>query len=153
MEPTLLVVDGANVVGARPADRWWRDRAGAARRLHARLAAAVATGRLPGPVLLVLEGAARAGVPAQDDGAVQVAHAASAGDEEIVARVGAGARRTAVTVVTADRALAARVRAVGAAVVGPGWLWDRIGEDRLAEDRPTEVRPGGRPGRPRPDRR
>lgn len=125
----MLVVDGANVVGARPAERWWRDRAGSARRLHARLAAAVATGRLPGPVLLVLEGAARAGVPAQDDGAVQVVHAAGAGDEEIAARAGAGTGRTAVTVVTADRALAARVRAVGAAVVGPGWLWDRLAEE------------------------
>ena len=32
----LLVVDGANVVGSRP-DGWWKDRAGAARRLHERL--------------------------------------------------------------------------------------------------------------------
>ncbi|GAA4129287.1 hypothetical protein GCM10022215_41650 [Nocardioides fonticola] len=30
---SVLVVDGANVVGAR-ADGWWKDRAGAARRLH-----------------------------------------------------------------------------------------------------------------------
>ena len=29
----VLVVDGANVVGSRP-DGWWKDRAGAARRLH-----------------------------------------------------------------------------------------------------------------------
>ena len=36
---TVLVVDGANVVGARP-DGWWRDRAGAAARLHGRLATA-----------------------------------------------------------------------------------------------------------------
>ena len=34
--PSLLVVDGANVVGATP-DGWWKDRAGAARRLHERL--------------------------------------------------------------------------------------------------------------------
>jgi len=32
-------VDGANVVGSRP-DGWWRDRPGAARRLHHRLAVA-----------------------------------------------------------------------------------------------------------------
>ena len=30
-----LVVDGMNVIGSRP-DGWWRDRAGASRRLHAR---------------------------------------------------------------------------------------------------------------------
>ena len=29
----MLIVDGANVVGSRP-DGWWRDRAGAAHRLH-----------------------------------------------------------------------------------------------------------------------
>ena len=33
---TVLVVDAANVVGSRP-DGWWRDRPGAARRLHERL--------------------------------------------------------------------------------------------------------------------
>ena len=37
-EPDLtLIVDGANVVGSRP-DGWWRDRAGAAVRLHDELA-------------------------------------------------------------------------------------------------------------------
>ena len=29
----VLIVDGANVVGSRP-NGWWRDRAGAAERLH-----------------------------------------------------------------------------------------------------------------------
>ena len=32
----VLVIDGANVVGSRP-DGWWRDRAGAAARLHDQL--------------------------------------------------------------------------------------------------------------------
>ena len=32
-----IIVDGANVVGSRP-DGWWRDRAGAAVRLHDNLA-------------------------------------------------------------------------------------------------------------------
>ena len=53
----VLVVDGANVVGARP-DGWWKDRAGAARRLHERLV----TADLDGDIVLVLEGAAKAGV-------------------------------------------------------------------------------------------
>ena len=38
----VLIVDGANVVGSRP-DGWWRDRAGAARRLQEQLS----TGALP----------------------------------------------------------------------------------------------------------
>jgi hypothetical protein len=60
---TALVVDAANVVGSRP-DGWWRDRAGAAARLVSALAEALATGALDGPVVVVLEGAARAGAPA-----------------------------------------------------------------------------------------
>jgi len=35
----VLIVDGANVVGSRP-DGWWRDRAGAAHRLHDQLSTA-----------------------------------------------------------------------------------------------------------------
>jgi hypothetical protein len=35
----VLVVDGANVVGSRPTG-WWRDRAGAAERLHHAIATA-----------------------------------------------------------------------------------------------------------------
>jgi rRNA-processing protein FCF1 len=78
-----VIVDGANVVGSRP-DGWWRDRAGAAVRLHdelAKLAVRGAAGipaeqlatdgdRGPGSpgavtvaVVLVLEGAARAAGP------------------------------------------------------------------------------------------
>ncbi|MFC7657917.1 hypothetical protein ACFQV8_17970 [Pseudonocardia benzenivorans] len=56
---TVLVVDGANVVGSRP-DGWWRDRAGAAARLATRLGAASAAGLLdplgaPSRVVLVVE--------------------------------------------------------------------------------------------------
>ncbi len=68
-----IVVDVANVMGSRP-DGWWRDRAGAAVRLHAQIARLAASGRtiLPGgdhppeagapAFVLVLEGAARAAV-------------------------------------------------------------------------------------------
>ncbi|HYN28856.1 MAG TPA: hypothetical protein VES95_03160, partial [Dermatophilaceae bacterium] len=67
----VLVVDGANVVGSRP-DGWWKDRAGAARRLLEQCAAA----HLPaGEVVLVLEGAARRGPPAGEGGGVVVVHA------------------------------------------------------------------------------
>jgi predicted RNA-binding protein with PIN domain len=122
-----LVVDGANVVGSRP-DGWWRDRAGAAARLHGRLAAAQADGLLGAHrVVLVLEGRARAGVAAGTASTVEVVHAAGEGDDEVVRRAAAAVRDGASTsVVTADRGLAARVTEAGAAVVGPGWLLDHL---------------------------
>ena len=54
----LLVVDAANVVGSRP-DGWWKDRPGAAQRLHERLLVADMSFD---EVVLVLEGAAKGGV-------------------------------------------------------------------------------------------
>lgn len=119
----MLVVDAANVVGSRP-DGWWRDRAGAAGRLVDRLRHAVVAGVLAPPVVVVLEGAARAGVVegAADD--VTVVHAAGSGDDRIVEI--AAAAQDDVQVVSADRALGARVRAVGGDVVGPSWLLSRL---------------------------
>jgi hypothetical protein len=121
---TVLVVDAANVVGARP-DGWWKDRAGAARRLHE----ALLTAPVPHDVVvLVLEGGAKAGVRPGRDAHVRVVHAARDGDTEIAkqAREAAEAGRE-VTVVTADRALAANVAGV-ARVSGPSWLWDVLEE-------------------------
>src|SRR4029077_5636567 len=43
-QPVTIVVDVANVMGSRP-DGWWRDRAGAAVRLHAEIARLAAGGR------------------------------------------------------------------------------------------------------------
>lgn len=119
----LLVVDGANVVGSRP-DGWWKDRAGAARRLHEQLVLA----DVDGDVVLVLEGEAKAGVRPGRDGHVTVVHAPQDGDSEIVrqAHKAADAGRQ-VTVVTADRLLAARVAKAGS-TVGPSWLLERLGE-------------------------
>lgn len=121
MGDRLLLVDAANVIGSRP-DGWWRDRAGAAGRLVAGLRAAVADGRLAPPVLVVLEGAARAGVPEADEGGVRVAHAPRSGDDALVAA--AAASDLPAVLVTADRGLRARVEAGGATSVGPGWLLD-----------------------------
>jgi hypothetical protein len=122
---TVLVVDGANVVGARP-DGWWKDRAGAARRLHERLAIADLDPEIT-DIVLVLEGEAKAGVRAGRDGHVTVVHAPQDGDSEIVRQAhkatDAGHK---VTVVTADRLLAARVAKAGP-TVGPTWLLDRLG--------------------------
>lgn len=119
----MLLVDAANVVGSRP-DGWWRDRAGAAARLVARLRDAVEAGAVAEPVVVVLEGAARPGAPAKDDGGVRVVHASGSGDDALV-ELAAGAQDQ-VTLVSADRALGERVRALGAQVVGPGRLLDRL---------------------------
>jgi hypothetical protein len=122
----VLLVDAANVVGSRPTG-WWRDRAGAAADFVERVRDASAASGLPRPVVVVLEGQARHGTPEADSDGVVVVHAAGEGDDTIVAL--AGASSAPVVVVSADRALGERCRAVGADVVGPSWLWDRL--DRL----------------------
>lgn len=77
---TVMVVDGANVVGSRP-DGWWKDRAGAARRLHEALLVA----DLPhDKIVLVLEGQAKGGVRAGKDAHVRTVHAPKDGDAAIV---------------------------------------------------------------------
>lgn len=121
----VLIVDAANVVGSRP-DGWWRDRPRAAARLVDQVRAALDGGRLSPPVVLVLEGAARAGAPEDEAGGLRVVHAPGEGDETLVQLAAAGAGEEPVTVVSADRALAARLRGVGAEVVGPRWLLDRL---------------------------
>jgi predicted RNA-binding protein with PIN domain len=118
---SVLVVDGANVVGSVP-DGWWKDRAGAARRLHERLLVADTA---YDEIVLVLEGQAKSGVRAGRDGHVRTVHAARDGDSEIRAQ----ARRATeagdhVLVVTADRMLAANV--APAQVLSPSWLLDRL---------------------------
>ncbi len=118
----VLVVDGANVVGSRP-DGWWRDRAGAAERLHRAIASADLA---YDAVVLVLEGAARGGRPAGEHGTVTTVHAPGSGDDEIVDQVRSHvARGATVLVVTADRGLRERVTAAGGSCVGPSWLLDR----------------------------
>ena len=139
-----IVVDVANVMGSRP-DGWWRDRAGAAVRLHDQIVRLAASGRaiLPADAgstsddaerpgfVLVLEGAANAAVarmPPQESGApgpprpgeVRVVQARGSGDDAIVAVVRELPGRR--VVVTADRELRARCVAAGAEILGPGWL-------------------------------
>jgi 8-oxo-dGTP diphosphatase len=144
--PATIVVDVANVMGSRP-DGWWRDRAGAAVRLHAELVALAASGRpvLPGEneppeFVMVVEGAARPAVTriaesgesgeageageSGEAGAagdrVRVVRADGSGDDAIVALVRETPGRR--LVVTADRELRRRCEAAGAEVAGPGWL-------------------------------
>jgi predicted RNA-binding protein with PIN domain len=119
----VLVVDGANVVGATP-DGWWKDRAGAARRLHERLLVAAPP---YDEVVLVLEGRAKGGAPAGRDLHVRTVHASRDGDRAVVEAVreavGSGER---VTVVTADRAFRGQVEHLGASVMSPTWLLDQL---------------------------
>lgn len=120
----LLLVDAANVVGSRP-DGWWRDRAGAARRFVGELRTAVRSGALDPPVVVVLEGAARAGADELDADGVRVVHAAGSGDDTLVALAAAAGRPA--TLVTADRALCRR--APGVKVRGPSWLLAHLRPD------------------------
>jgi 8-oxo-dGTP diphosphatase len=125
-----VIVDAANVVGSRP-DGWWKDRAGAAARLLAELAARAREG-VAGESLglaehrwhprweAVLEGAAR---EAADEAGVDVVRAEGHGDDAIVARAEAAVRAgERVTVVTSDRALAARAADAGATARSVSWL-------------------------------
>jgi hypothetical protein len=119
---TVLVVDAANVVGSRP-DGWWKDRAGAARRLHEQLMVADTSYDV---VVLVLEGAAKGGVGAGRDAHVRTVHAPGSGDDTIVAQARAASERgDRVSVVTADRLLKARVAAY-ADIQSPTWLLEQI---------------------------
>jgi len=111
--PATIIVDVANVMGSRP-DGWWRDRAGAAVRLHADIAALAArstalaaSGR---PVLpdepdppcfvMVLEGAARAAAARIDTSRTDTAQIDTARTDTDAARICAEDGR--VRVVQAD---------------------------------------------------
>ncbi len=120
---SALVVDGANVVGSRP-DGWWRDRAGAAARLHGRLAVADTS---YDEIVLVLEGQAKAGVPRGKDAHLRTVHAARDGDQAITDEARTLRERgDDVVVITADRGLQLRVEALGCRTMSPSWLLDLI---------------------------
>jgi predicted RNA-binding protein with PIN domain len=112
------VVDGMNVIGSRP-DGWWRDRAGARRRLVSELAllvdedvevTVVFDGR-PGPG--EVDAAAAAGITARF-----APGGPNAADRAIVELLASFADPLPVTVVTSDAALADSVRRAGVAVEG-----------------------------------
>ncbi len=144
-----MVVDAANVMGSRP-DGWWRDRAGAARRLVGQIEALAEAGLASGDLakvagadglaaldwwfprfVVVLEGAAAVPAPAlsapqSSEPAMTLVRAVGSGDDEIVRQAATlpGSR----LVVTADRELRARCEAAGASVTGPRWLLAHIEE-------------------------
>jgi hypothetical protein len=129
-----IIVDVANVMGAR-ADGWWRDRAGAAARLCADVAALAGRDRADRDRaghdderhwVMVLEGRARAAAadPALNlmDSVPRVSLVlARASGDDTMARIAAELGEYC-TVVTADRELRRRCERAGAGVVGPRWL-------------------------------
>lgn len=119
-----MLVDVANVMGARP-DGWWRDRMAGAQRVIDALEHLVGTTGGPQRELLtliqpVVEGAARGATSGHP--AVITVSASTA--DEVIAEMAAPDD----LVVTADRELRSRVGNRGAQVVGPGWLWERLDE-------------------------
>jgi predicted RNA-binding protein with PIN domain len=114
------LVDGMNVIGARP-DGWWRDLDGAVVRLARSLALWRAAERIEATV--VFDGGEPSELTDADLGDLDVAFAGRgrSADDEIVRRTGTDSEPASLTVVTSDRALADRVRAAGAGkVVGAG---------------------------------
>ena len=113
----ILIVDGNNVIGARP-DGWWRDRPAAVRRLLAQLQ------RLGEPITLVLD-VPQGDLPPGGHGSVTVVYATRRGRDAADDRI-----RELVTpgdsVVTSDRALRADLERAGASVIGAGTFLARI---------------------------
>nr|SBO91292.1 NTP pyrophosphohydrolase [Nonomuraea gerenzanensis] len=128
IRPETVVLDVANIVGARAERGWWNDRLGAATRLLREVSGL----RLAHPVLAqwyprmvaVVEGAARS-APAVEG--VQVVAATGSGDDAIVDVVRRAKPWERMLVVTADRALKERVARLGAETVGPKWLLAQLG--------------------------
>jgi len=124
---TVVVVDVANVMGAR-ADGWWRDRAGAAARLCQEVSELAARGvpDLPdAEFVLVLEGRSRGAASLLNVlyHSVRVIRAPGSGDDAIVTEASSLVTSGAsCLVVTADRELRRRCEAEGATIVGPTWL-------------------------------
>ncbi|HEY7102841.1 MAG TPA: NUDIX hydrolase [Mycobacteriales bacterium] len=136
--PLRVVVDAANVVGARGrGDGWWRDRAGATARLLDALVPVERDGLTPADlppgvdagcldlllprIVVVVEGAARAVLDSGGRWPVELVAAPGSGDDMLV-EVAANGAGDQVLVVTADRGLRTRLDEVGAGWVGPSWL-------------------------------
>jgi predicted RNA-binding protein with PIN domain len=117
------LVDGMNVIGARP-DGWWRDRRGAMRSLTELLDDFAEESA--DEVAVVFDGRRFEIQPR----AIEVAFAAGPGpnaaDRVIAERVEADPDPGTITVVTSDHALAERVRAAGASVAGAGAFRRRL---------------------------
>ncbi|MBW3574961.1 MAG: NYN domain-containing protein [Actinobacteria bacterium] len=119
---TRWLVDGCNVVGARP-DGWWRDRPGACQRLVDQLE--VFARNSGARVTVVFDGLP---LPPGTGTSVEVVAAPSA-DDRMVELAALDPDPSSITAVTSDRQLAARLRAVGTEVAGAGSFRRRLDGD------------------------
>jgi uncharacterized protein YaiI (UPF0178 family) len=121
------MVDAMNVIGSRP-DGWWKDRDAAMARLVGELELWAESH--DDEVTVVFDRAPRPPIVSE---VIEVAHArrrgADAADDEIVRRLGAADDPDSWTVVTSDKRLAGRVKAIGAAVEPAGGFLRRLGEE------------------------
>jgi predicted RNA-binding protein with PIN domain len=112
------IVDGNNVMGARP-DGWWRDRPAAQRRLVDRLEK-FAHAR-DAPVTVIFDGRPHdAGGGRRVDVRFARRGGPDAADDDVAAVVANHPEPQNLIVVTSDANLAERVRAAGARVMGAG---------------------------------
>jgi predicted RNA-binding protein with PIN domain len=133
------LVDGMNVVGARP-DGWWRDRTGAMARLTVALdALARETGD---DVTVVFDGRPRDLPSERVDVRFASRRGANAADDDIAALVAADDDPASLRVVTSDATLARRVADAGGRTVGAGEFRRRVdalaGEDTGGGGRSSE---------------
>ncbi|WP_186243373.1 NYN domain-containing protein [Mycobacterium simulans] len=131
------IVDGMNVIGSRP-DGWWRDRHRAMVALVEMLERWAAANKDAVRVVVVFE---RPPSTTIRSSVIEVAHApkaaANSADDEIVRLVQADDQPQEIRVVTSDKALADRVRSLGASVYRAEGFRDLID--------PRGVKPGQRP--------
>jgi predicted RNA-binding protein with PIN domain len=132
------LIDGMNLIGSRP-DRWWNDPDRAVRRLVEQLDRyASATGE---DVTVVFDRQPPDVAPGAH-GSLQVAFASrrgrNAADHEIVQMLAEDPAPGSFRVVTSDRALAERVRHLGAAVTSSSSFRRRM--DEALASGPTEDR-------------
>jgi uncharacterized protein YaiI (UPF0178 family) len=118
------MVDAMNVIGSRP-DGWWKDRDAAMARLVGELELWAESH--DEEVTVVFDRAPRPPIVSE---VIEVAHArrkgADAADDEIVRRLGAADDPDSWTVVTSDKRLAGRVKAIGATVEPAGQFLRRL---------------------------
>ena len=121
-----VFVDGNNVMGSRP-DGWWRDRAGAARRLVAEIIP-LALGH-GGVWTIVFDGKDPPAMP-PSPACLTVIHTGhhrrDGADDRIVELVHERSDRSASLVYTSDAKLRTRVKTLGTQVMGSGTLLSQI---------------------------
>ena len=133
-----VFVDGNNVMGSRP-DGWWRDRAGAARRLVAEIIP-LALGH-GGVWTIVFDGKEPPRMPPSPECIIVVhtGHGRRDGaDDRIVELVHERSDRAASLVYTSDAKLRTRVKALGTQVMGSGTLLSQIATLRATME-PTDT--------------